>query len=111
MKIDSISVPQMNMPGQVVLRLQDPIRKSSAGSVFLMPLGLCLLSYPVVWILMLQYQRDDMYPPVTIIEMMTDAVGYWVLHLVPLLANGGLALFLAAFFFFIGHQKQAGKMR
>jgi hypothetical protein len=111
MKIDTIAVPQRNMTGQVVLRLQDPIHKSASASAFLMPLGLSLLSYPVFWILMLQYQRDAKYPPATILETMTDAVGYWVLHLVPLLANGGLALFLAAFFFFIGRQKQVGKMR
>ena len=111
MKIDSAAVQQMKMPGGVILRLQDPIGKSASGSVFLIPLGLCLLSYPVLWMSMLQYQQDSKYPRVLILETMTDAVEYWVLHLVPLLANGGFALFLAAFFFTIGRQKQAGKMR
>lgn len=99
------------MKGVMTVRLQDPIRKSTSGSFVLLATGLLLLLYPVFWILMLQYRRDTADLPVSVPNSAMDAVGYFVLDMTPQLANGGLALFLAAFFFFMGRQKQEGRMR
>ncbi len=104
-------IQQDKMKGVVTVRLQDPIRRSPSGSFVLLAVGLLLLLYPVFWILMLQYRRDTADFPVSVRTSAMDAVGYFVLDMTPQLANGGLALFLAAFFFLMGRLKQEGRMR
>lgn len=93
----------------VRLKLSEPIRSLPTATVPLMTVGAMLLSYPLAWILLLQYhQRDKERTTATTsgLDVLVDTLAYLVLDATPLLANGGLIVFIAAFFFYTGTLKK-----
>ena len=94
--------------GKVTIELKDPIRGPSFPSTcLLLTVGILLLIYPLAWLFFLQY-----YEPANNNSMTTTGMGiqsrllagvaYWILDLIPWMANAGLSIFLAAFFFYAG---------
>jgi hypothetical protein len=103
------------MGAVVKIVLPEPISPSSSGTGVLLVVGILMLLYPLAWILLLQYYEggDDSSSVKSLprwIQRGVDSLAYLILDLTPLIANGGLALFLAAFFFCIGSLKRQRKM-
>lgn len=98
---------------QVTIVADDSIRDSSGTTnmAMLLTVGMMFLCYPLAWILLLHnYEREEFDPSSTGITWLIQIVAYWILDIVPLIANGGLAIFLAVFCFVVGTLKFQDKM-
>ncbi len=94
----------------VTIVLSSPIRSSSVTTPALMVVGFLLLLYPLAWIILLHnYKREDNENLNE--DGMIHFLAYWILDVVPLVANGGMSIFLAAFFFHVGTWKWQQKLR
>lgn len=100
------------MGTKVTIKLKDPIRGTSFPSTcLLMTVGLLLLLYPLAWLFFLHYyepanDESNKSTPWMGIHWLLRNVSYWILDLIPWMANAGLSLFLAAFFFYAGSVRQ-----
>ena len=94
--------------GKVTIELKDPIRETSFPSTcLLLTVGILLLLYPLAWLFFLQYyepanENNTCTMGMGMHDHLLRCVAYWILDLIPWMANAGLSIFLAAFFFYAG---------